>query len=203
MWKKYGLSVGGTWGIWLILSAGIYFLVLGPQNILMARLQKEFAASNEDYILAQKAGRPESRAGMEQKLRDVNLKTAYFVVPPEKSSGLILQISQLAAKHQVQGFTSKTVSGSSTARKNDKSRVAESWLELEFSGSFPQIASFLNSLERNEPVVFIENLHLRRNTQADNLPTATVQISYFTEKPKTESTLKDKAESEKNKESGK
>jgi hypothetical protein len=149
----------------------------------MARLQKEFAASNQDYSLAQKAGRPETRASMEQKLQDVSRKTAYFVVPPEKSSGLILQISQLAATHQLQAFTTRTVNASSASKKNDKSNITNAWLELEFAGSFPQIASFISSLERNDPVVFIENINLRRGTQEDALPTANIQISYFTTKP--------------------
>jgi hypothetical protein len=205
-WKKYGLSVGGTWGVWLIFTAMIYFLVLGPQNILMARLQKEFVSSNENYNLAQTAGRPETRANMEQKLQDISRKAAYFVVPPEKSSELILQISQLAAKQQLQDFTSRTVSVPSVANKNDNATIADTWLELQFAGSFPQIASFINSLERNDPVIFIENMSLHRGTQAATLPTATVQISYFTEIPqmtKTESTPKSKAESTINKESGK
>jgi hypothetical protein len=205
-WKKYGMTVGGVWGVWLILTAAIYCFALGPQNVLMARLQKEFVSSNEDYSLAQTAGRPETRAKMEQKLQDVSQKTGYFIVPQEKSSGLLLQISQLASKNQVQEFTSRTVNASSASKKEDQTSITQAWMELEFTGTFPQIASFINSLERNDPVVFVENINLRRGTQQDDLPTATIQISYYTDAPKTEkskATPKQKVEAAKNKEAGK
>jgi len=186
--KKYGLSVGGAWGIWLVLTAVIYFLALGPQNILMARIQKEFVSSNEDYSLAQMAGRPETKANMEQKLKKLSEKTEYFVVPPDNTPGLILQISQLAAKNQLKDFTTKMVSSYSASKQNDTSNITEAWLELEFTGSFPQMAAFINALERNEPVVFIETINLRRGTQENTPPSASIQISYFTAKPEIQKT---------------
>lgn len=191
--KKYGLILGSTWGVWLALTAAIYFLVLGPQNTLMARLKKDFAASNEEVGLAQKAGRSETKVGLQQRLEDVSQKTAYFIVPQENASALLLQISQLAAKHQLKDFTSRIITGSSASRKKEMSKIAEAWIELEFSGSFPQIASFINSLERNDPVVFVENINIRRSSRIDEPPSATVQISYFCGKPddkKTESASK-------------
>ena len=143
---------------------------------------------------------------MEQKLKALCQKSAYFVVPPDNGPGLILQISQLAAKYQLQNFTTKMVSSSSATKKDDTSNIVEAWLELEFTGSFSQITTFINALERNDPVVFIENIDLHRGTQVNSLPSASIQISYFTAKPqiqKTESTLKHSAESEKHIESGK
>ncbi len=203
--KKYGLSVGGTWGVWLILTAVIYVLTLGPQNALMARLQKEFVSSNEDYSLAQTAGRPETKANMEQKLKDLGQKTAYFVVPPDNAAQLILQISQLAAKNNLQDFTTKRARSFADSKQDDTSSITEAWLELELNGSFPQIAAFINALERNDPVVFIENINLRRGAQANALPSASIQISYFTGKPdlqKADSTSKLSAQSVNKTESG-
>jgi hypothetical protein len=191
MWKKYGLSVGGTWGAWLILTAAIYFLALGPQNILMARLRKDFVSSSEEYNLAQRAGRPETKAQMEKKLQAAGQKTAYFVVPPENAAALILQISQLAAKHQLKDFTSRAVNISSASINNIDSKITETWLELDFSGSFSAIASLINDLERNDPVVFIENIDIRRGTQKNAPPSASVQISYFTGKEEIKKTDSD------------
>jgi hypothetical protein len=182
MWKKYGLSVGGTWGVWLLLMAITYFLVIGPQDILMARLSKEFAFSNEEYNLAQSAGKQDVKNRMEQKLQTVLQKTAYFIIPQDNAAELILQISQLAAKQQLQEFATKAANVGFSSGTEDTSQINQAWLELDFKGSFSQMASFLNSLERNDPVVFIENIEMRRNTQANNLPEARVQISYLTGK---------------------
>lgn len=182
MWKKYALVAGGTWGLWLALTAIVYFLLLGPQNTLLAKLRKDFVSSNEEYSLAQMAGRPETQNCLEQKAQTLRQKTAYFLVPQDNPGGLILQISQLAARHQLQDFTSRVIS-SPGSKKTDKSKITEAWMELNFSGNFPQIASFINSLERNEPVVFIENIIINRGKEADGMPSANVQISYLTQKP--------------------
>ena len=67
-------------------------------------------------------------------------------------------------------------------------------------------AAIMDWKARIGAVIFIENIDLHRGTQVNSLPSASIQISYFTAKPqiqKTESTLKHSAESEKHIESGK
>jgi Tfp pilus assembly protein PilO len=179
--KKYGLVAGGLWTGWLIITAAIYVLVLGPQNTLMAKLNKEFADSNEKYALAQTAGRHDTKARLNETLKAIHQKTARFIIPAENATDLMFHISQLAAQYQLQNFSAKDRPPSSFVENDEQSKIAESWQELSFSGDFVQIAYFLNNLERNQPVIFIENIDIHRNTQKTSLTEAKVLISYLVE----------------------
>jgi hypothetical protein len=182
--KKYGLIAGGMWTGWLIITAAIYVLVLGPQNTLMAKLNQEFADSNEKYALAQTAGRHDTKTRLDEALKAIRQKTARFIIPAEDATDLMFHISQLAAQYQLQKFSAKDRPLSSFAKDKDdeQSKIAENWQELSFSGDFVQIASFLNSLERNQPVIiFIENIAIQRDTQKTSLIEAKVLIAYLVE----------------------
>jgi Tfp pilus assembly protein PilO len=179
--KKYGLITGGMWAGWLIITAAIYVLVLGPQNTLMAKLNKDFAYSNEKYTLAQMAGRRDTKVRLNETLKAIHQKTARFIIPTEDATDLMFHISQLASQYQLQNFSAKDRPLSSFAENDEQSKIAESWQELSFSGDFVQIASFLNNLERNQPVIFVEDIDIRRDTQKTSLMQAKVLISYLVE----------------------
>jgi hypothetical protein len=179
--KKYGLIAGGLWTVWLIITAAIYALVLGPQNTLMAKLNQEFADSNEKYTLAQTAGRHDTKIHLDESLKAIRQKTARFIIPAENATDLMFHISQLATQYQLQKFSAKDRPIGVFAEDNEKSKVAENWQELSFSGDFIQIASFLNSLERNQPVIFVENIDIHRDSQKISLMEAKVLISYLVE----------------------
>jgi hypothetical protein len=179
--KKYGLIAGGMWAGWLIIMAAIYVLVLGPQNTLMAKLNKDFADSTEKYTLAQMAGRRDTKVRLNETLKAIHQKTARFIIPAEDATDLMFHISQLAAQYQLQKFSAKDRPAGAFAEDNEQSKIVENWQELSFSGDFVQIASFLNSLERNQPVIFIENINIQHDTQKASLMQAKVLISYLVE----------------------
>jgi hypothetical protein len=179
--KKYGLIAGGLWTGWLIITAAIYLLILGPQNTLMAKLNQEFADSNEKYALAQTAGRHDTKTHLNETLKAMHQKTARFIIPAGNATDLMFHISQLAAQYQLQKFSAKDRPPGTFAENDEQSKIVENWQELSFSGDFVQIASFLNTLERNQPVIFIENIDIQRDMQNPSSMQAKVLISYLVE----------------------
>jgi len=181
--KKYGLSVGGMWGVWLILTGTIYFLVIGPQNTLMAKLSGDFTSSNEEYALAQIAGRQDTKVHIQEKLQAVCQKTSRFVISADNAAGLMFQVSQLAIQNHLRNFSTKARQVASTFKDNECPQITETWQELSFFGDFTQAASFLNSLERIQPVVFIESIEIRHDLRGSPQPEVHVLISYMVGKP--------------------
>jgi hypothetical protein len=177
--KQYGLAVSSAWGSCLVLTAIFYFLAVGPQEITLARLRKDFLVSNEQYAQAQMAHRPETRVNLETKLKSVAKQTGRFVVQPEEATKLTLQLSQLAIQHKLADFSSKTRDISSTFGPDDKPKVSEVWIELTFKAPFNQVNAFINSLERNEPSLFIESAQMIRDPQTTEDPTSNLLISYL------------------------
>jgi hypothetical protein len=181
--KQYSLLVSCTWGLWAVMAAAAYFLVLGPQQIAVARLGKEFNISNEQYAMAQTAQRKETKVHIEATLKEQVEKTSRFVVPSDTASAMTLQISQLASEHGLSDFSTKTRELSSTFGTDSKAKITDAWLELTFACSFNQFAAFLNSLERSQPVVFVETAQISRDAEGSDLPRARVLISYLVDIP--------------------
>ncbi len=181
--KQYSLLVVCTWGLWAAIAAAAYFLVLGPQQAAVAKLGKEFNISNEQYAMAQTAQRKETKGHIETTLKEQVEKTSRFVIPSDTASGMTLHISQLASQHSLSEFSTKTRELSSTFGTDSKAKITDAWLELTFACSFSQFAAFLNSLERSQPVIFVESAQISREAEGPDLPRARVLVSYLVDIP--------------------
>lgn len=186
--QKYGLALAGVWGVWLAITVLLYSLVLGPQGKLMATLQQTMQTASEDYELAQRARRPETKLRIQERLENATQNLNQFVIGADAASKLTVLISQLAAQQKLADFSVKTREMTPTLDEQNKSGIAEAWLELTFSGPFSQCAAYINALERNQPVIFIESAEIQRNTQITEAPTARVLISYLIDTTRTDTT---------------
>lgn len=177
--QKYGLTIAGVWGVWLTITVLLYSLILGPQGNLMATLQQTMRTAAEDYDLAQRARRPETKLRIQERLENATQNLNKFMIGSDAASKLTVLISQLAAQQNLADFSVKTREMAPTLNEQNKSGIVEAWLELTFSGAFSRCAAYINALERNQPVIFIESAEIQRNTQITEAPTARVLISYL------------------------
>lgn len=177
--QKYGLAVAGVWGFCLILTILLYVLILEPQGKKITTLQQTTQKASEDYDLAQRARRPETKLRVQERLETATKNLNQFTIGADAASRLTVLISQLASQQKLTNFAVKTQDLSSTLDEKTQSGIAEAWLELTFSGTFSQCAAYLNALERNQPVIFIESAEILRATQINQDPTARVAISYL------------------------
>ena len=179
---KYFITVGAVWGLWLLGMALIYLLVIQPQQRTLAEVQKNFAVSNEQYSLAQTAQREDTQRRMAEKLEGVKELVRTFVINPTESSQLTFRISQLAGQCRLGNFTAKVKESVGTLNEQENLKIGEGWVELTFSSTFNQFAVFLNSLETDRPVVFVESAAIKRS-DSGSLHDARVLISYLMDKP--------------------
>jgi hypothetical protein len=186
--QKYGLAVAGVWGVWLIITVLLYALILGPQGKLMATLQQTMQTTTEDYELAQRARRPEIKLRIQERLENATQNLNQFMIGADAASRLTVLISQLAAQQNLADFSVKMRDLSPTLDEQNKSGIVEAWLELTFSGPFGRCAAYLNALERNKPVIFIESAEIQRSSQINKDPTARVLISYLIDTHRTNTT---------------
>ena len=180
--KRYLIVAGAVCGLWLALMASAYPLIIQPQSRVLAKVQNDFAASNEQYSLAQTAQREDTKKNMAGKLEDVKELTRMFVINPNESAQLTFKISQLAAQCHLGNFTTKIREMTGTLDEQENHKIGEGWVELSFSATFNQFAAFLNSLERNQPVVFVESAAIKRSDNG-SLHDAKVLVSYLPDKP--------------------
>lgn len=177
--KKYLMVLACVWIVWLAGTALLYGFVLGPQSAQLETLQKKMQAAIEDYDLAQRTHRPETKQNLQKRLEKTVETINEFAVNNEAASRLAIVISQLAAQYSLSDFSVKTREVSPTLDPKDKNSIAEAWLELTFSAPFGRCAAYINALERNEPVIFVESADISRPMTAAEEPSARLLVSYL------------------------
>ena len=61
--------------------------------------------------------------------------------------------------------------------------VGENQIDVFFEGTFNQFAAFLNSLERHEPVIFVEQFKISRDLRDDTRNKVTMTLSVLVNQP--------------------
>lgn len=177
--QKYAIALGGVWIVFSVFCALIYGLILGPQSARLNSLQTAMQTASEDYQMAQRARRPETKQRILDRLEKTRQTLNQFIISAEASLRLTTQISQLAAQHNLREFSVKTREVSPTLEPDGNNNITEAWLELTFSAPFSHCAAYINELERNEPVIFVESAEISRPMTATEEPSARILVSYL------------------------
>ena len=56
-------------------------------------------------------------------------------------------------------------------------------LNIQFNGSFHQIAGFLNALERTQPVMIVNDFHIARVRAGEEYPSGYIELIIIVESP--------------------
>lgn len=183
--QKYLIALAGVWIVFMAITGLLYGLVLSPQSAQLQKLQQLTRSSAEDYELAQQARRPETKRRIQEQLENTIQHIGQFMVSGEAASRLTVLISQLAAQSNLNEFSVKTREIAPTLSQEDAAKVGEVWLELTFDAPFNRCAAYLNALERNNPIIFIESATIQKSSQASEEPAARILISYLIDKQQT------------------
>jgi len=154
--KKFFVRIMLVLGIGLLPSMLGYFLVINPQReslkIIRDQIKKEDAKLNTTLSAADEDRQNKLKLKL-QKLQD---QISKFVINPEQVNQLALNVGRTAHKAGLNMFASQ---GRNERLFNDIPNyeiIGENCVDITFQGSFPQFAAFLNTMERNRPVVYVD-----------------------------------------------
>jgi Tfp pilus assembly protein PilO len=160
-YQKMAFSI---WGVAGVLLAVGYFAFYLPQHQSLSQLHQKYEDSGEQAALAKKAACEQTRLQLEQQTEQVAGQLNAFTVPSDQVNRLVFEIGRIAGQLNLGAFASKNLDVQSAAGKpNSKSMLSEVWLSVEFRGSYEQFARFVNLLERNSPVIFVEKVFINRS----------------------------------------
>ncbi len=175
----YPIIAGLVWALCL------GYIVLGPTlldaspSITLEQAQAAVLESQEKLAFAQSAGKEDTKQRLNERLADTIASLNTFSCPVQAESQLIFQIGQLAHALDLKNFTSR-FPGNAPENILDKSdRMAEGWLTVEFDADYLKTVAFANSLERHEPVLFVESIHLRRRPDNEHEASVRMMLSYL------------------------
>ena len=154
-----------VWAGCAALSLAAYMFVLSPQDSTRQQLRRQLLEKKQLYEAAVEAAQDKNRVQLQQQLRRLSDRLAAFVVDPEASADLTLDISEIANERAVSALSiaGKGKVTSAGAEIPGCKLIKENKIKLSFQSGFPEFAGFLNTLERHRPVVFIDTFQIVRS----------------------------------------
>jgi Tfp pilus assembly protein PilO len=180
--KKYLTVVGFIWVSCLILFVLVYVFLLAPQYKNKKVVDSRFAEVKKAYDSALAASKEETINKIKEQIKTLQDTVNKFTAGFEDSSNLTFQISQVANEKKVDSFSIRMQEDRKGAAGLDFTYLKESRIDIGFSGGFKQFASFLNALERNRPVVFVDDFKITRSVMEDSNHRVSMKLAVFVRK---------------------
>jgi len=181
--KKYFITAGAIWAACFVVFLLAYILVLGPQKNYIKRIDNKLAERKQAFESARRAARGETKIRLNEQIERLQSRLNDFVIDFEDSANLTFDISQIANEEKVASFSIKTKDSRGLSAIPDCSYICENQIEISFTGGFNQFATFLNSLERHRPVLFIDKFVITRSGQEDSGYQVDMDVAVLVRKP--------------------
>ena len=181
-YRKYILTMGIVWAASLVVFALVYYIVIIPQLKAKAQLLKESTENEQLFESAISAALEDNKKKLAGEMEELKTRLSGYVCDYEESANLTFSISRIAADKQVSDFTVKTSEQGRVQNALASNNMQENQIEISFASDFLQFASFLNTLEMHQPVIFVDRFKVFRGNGNGMPNKADMTLSYFARK---------------------
>ena len=155
-----------------------FWLVWSPHHAESETLKTKITQTEKEYQLTLLNIGDAAREKRQIKLDQTQNKMNAFVADLKNSGQLSLEISRLAAQIQLAKFSSQSKTEKAFMEIPNCENIGAKYIDVTFEGSFSQFATFLNSLERFEPVIFIDRFAITpSHSQTEDLDRHTINMT--------------------------
>lgn len=182
IFNRYFKTVGVVWGTCLVVLVLAYILVFGPQKKRREQADKELEEKQQMYHAVIKTAQEENRVKLNEQIEELRNKLNCFVTDFEDAANLTFDISQIASDKEVDSFRIKSKEKRGHSAAVESEYIDENHLAVSFTAGFNQFATFLNALERHQPVVFVDRFTITRSKTEDSAHKVSMDLSFFMKK---------------------
>lgn len=168
IYRKYFTKVSLMWAGCLILLVLVYIFMLVPQKRTKKQVASQLVEKKQMYNSIQKLVLEENRLKLNQEIEHLQSKLNGFMAASNSSSNLTLDISQIANNKNIYSFSIKPRDSRKGSKTSNWEYLSENYIDVNFTASFNQFATFLNALERHRPVIFIDKFKIIRSKESDS-----------------------------------
>ena len=180
--SPYKIATGAVWAVCLGFFAVGALQVSEPQKAALEKAKREVQESQEKLAFAQDAKKDDTLKRMQQRLEATQASLNAFSCSPAEESAMIFQVGQLAHTLQLKKFTSRFPENVPEQTLEKDRRLTEGWLAVEFVADYLKLAAFVNSLERQTPVMFVESMSVTQSQDNPEEASVRMNLSYLIRK---------------------
>ncbi|MBN1974827.1 MAG: type II secretion system protein M [Sedimentisphaerales bacterium] len=171
-YKKYLKVSAVVWLICLVVFVLAYLFVMSPQNKKREDAEKELVNLQQEYKMAQKAAQEETKARLNEEIELLQKKLNSFVLDNKSAADLTFDLGKIADESKITSFNVQSYDAQNSSVSADPNNIFEKHIKVSFVAGFQEFALFLNTLERHQPVLFINEFML----SSQNKDKATFQV---------------------------
>jgi hypothetical protein len=181
-YRKYILAMGIVWAASFVVFTLVYYVVIAPQLKVRNQALKESTEKKQQFESALSAAQEDNKKKLAGEVEELKTRLRDYVSEYEESANLTFSISRIAADKQVSDFTVKTSEQGKVQDALAAKNLQENRVEIAFTSDFLQFASLLNTLERHQPVIFVDRFKVLRGDQSGMPNKVDMTLSYFVRK---------------------
>jgi hypothetical protein len=189
--KKYIISAASVCVGGLALLGLLHSFVIGPKAVLANELENQISDKKAEYKTVIEIANPSAKEALERKFKTVCDRFDSFVIKHSEVGSLALHIKQIAGEVGVEGFSSKNKTINSYEKIGGCKEIEEGRILVNFKGSFAQFAEFVNKLERNKPVVFVDTFTVTHSAKTESKHSFSMVLIFFVKKKQAVSMVED------------
>jgi len=181
IYRRYLTTAALIWAACFMLLLFIYMIVLRPLRGSQRRVENKLDEKKQMYESALKATQEETKIRLNGEIERLQNRLMDFVIDFEDSTNLTFDIGQVAGEKKLASFSIKGNDNSKVTPIPNCDRIYENHIDISFSAWFHQFATFLNTLERHRPVLFVDKFTVRSG-RGDSDPQVSMNLVVFTRK---------------------
>ncbi len=168
IYRKY-FKIGMLfWAVCFIALLLSYLLVLAPQERIRRLTERKLTDTKLLAKSAREAAEERNKNLLLEQLSDSDKRLKDFVIDQENANNLTFVIGGISSEVKLNSFSS-IFTGSEGAIKTDiYKHIIARQISVNFNSSFNKFATFLNTLERSRPVIFIDTFSITRSAESDS-----------------------------------
>ena len=182
IYKEYLTKAAIIWAACLALFALAYLFILRPQLDSTKRLENEFAKKKQQYEAAKMAALDQTKVRLNEEINGMRSTLKDFVVDLKDSANLTFDIGQIANEKDLSSFSIGNKSKQGISEIPDCNTIGETHIDIGFIAGFNQFATFVNALERHQPVLFVNEFSIARSNRDKSAYQATLDVAAFVRK---------------------
>jgi Tfp pilus assembly protein PilO len=189
--KKYLIASGVIWAAYFVIFLLAYMFIVRPQKNSKRLVESRLAEKQQVYESALRAEQEETKIRLNEQIESLQNRLKDFVTEFEDSANLTFDLSQIAEEKKVASFGSKVKSNRGITRNKDEYKyIHENQINISFTGDWNQFATFLNTLERHRPVIFVDKFTITRAGPDESVFRVNLNVAAFVRKQQGDETAK-------------
>jgi hypothetical protein len=171
--------IAALWLGCMVITAFFYLLLLSGQAKLKEDLAAQLAQKKQICEFLVQAATDEFQAKQKEQIENMQNDYKTFIVDSAAASNLTLDIGRLIDSKRVSSLSIAPRRRSGQEELPNCKKICEDSVSLSFCSGFVEFAKILNALERNQPVMFVDEFSIERSNSG-NVHKASIDLTFFT-----------------------